>query len=690
MTNPDASTGRWRFWIDRGGTFTDVIGVAPGGERRTLKMLSRSPLYADTAVAGMRRLLGVAEGAPFPAGRVDAIKMGTTVATNALLERRGARTLFVTTRGFADSLAIGDQARPNLFALNIVRPAPLYARVAEADERLDAQGDVVRALDEPGLARALAAARAEGLESVAIAFLHADLNPGHEVRAGELARDAGFRFVSLSSEVSPLPRFLPRAETTVADAYLTPVLRAYVDQVTEAVAGAPLYFMTSGGGLVKAEAFRGRDAVLSGPAGGVVGVGRTAEAAGARAALGFDMGGTSTDVCRSAGPPIRRPEVRVAGARLRSNALDVETVAAGGGSILAFDGLRARVGPASAGADPGPAAYGRGGPATVTDANLVAGRIDPDWFPAIFGPRGDQRLDVRAARARLTELARAMGAESAEAAAEGFLAVAVEETAAAVRRISTERGFDPRDHALVAFGGAAGQVACQVADALGVGEVLCPRYASLLSAWGIGQARMRALRQAGIDSPLDAAGLARARSVAEGLEREARGDLRAQGADTGTVERRLLLSYDGADAALPVPLTELADARSAFEAAHRRLFGFTEPTRTVLIASVEVDAEAPQEALPPDAPPEPAEATRAAEGRTLRADSLTGPVEGPRLIARGDTQIWIAEGWRASPDADGLIRLTRSSLRTDGSLDADAPDPITLELFNRRFMSVAE
>ncbi|MGA0603031.1 hydantoinase B/oxoprolinase family protein [Caulobacter sp. KR2-114] len=692
MTNPYATTDQWRFWIDRGGTFTDVIGYSPQGEARTLKMLSASPLYADAAVAGMRRLLGAAEGAPFPAERVAAIKMGTTVATNALLERKGARTLLVTTAGFADALAIGDQSRPELFALQIRRPEPLYAGVVEADERLDAQGGVVRPLDEAALAAALAAARADGFESVAIAFLHADLDPAHEQRAGALAQAAGFAFVALGSDVSPLPRFLPRAETTVADAYLTPVLRAYVDQVAAATAGAPLYFMTSGGGLVRAQAFRGRDAVLSGPAGGVVGVDQTARAAGVAQALGFDMGGTSTDVCRVAESIARRPELKVAGARLRSNALDVDTVAAGGGSILHFDGLRARVGPASAGADPGPAAYGRGGPATVTDANLVAGRIDPAWFPAIFGPAGDQPLDAAAARARLAELATAMGAPSPEAAAEGFLAVAVEETAAAVRRISTERGYDPRDHALVAFGGAAGQIACQVADALGIDEVLCPRYASLLSAWGIGQARMRALRQAGLDAPLDEAGLARAAAVAQALEAQAQADLAAQGAAVGPAQRRLLLSYDGADAALPVPAGGLAEARAAFEAAHRRLFGFTEPARAVLIASVEVEAieagdEAPTlGAAGPDAPagaPAPA-------GAVVQADALAGAVDGPRLIVRGDTQIWLAEGWRAAPGDDGLVRLTRSAPRAAAALSADAPDPITLALFNRRFMGVAE
>ncbi len=354
--NSNSVCDGWQFWIDRGGTFTDVIGRAPSGELATAKLPSSSPAYEDAAVEGMRRLLNAPAGAPFPAARVAAIKMGTTVATNALLERKGARTLLIVTEGFADALVIGDQARPHLFALEINKPAPLYAGVVEAAERLGADGQVARPLDEAALARALEGAARDGFTSAAVAFLHSDLNPAHEIAAGRLARAAGLGFVALSHEVSPLPRFLPRAETTVADAYLTPVLRAHVERLVAALDGAPLWFMTSAGGLVRAEAFRGRDAVLSGPAGGVVGVARTAIEAGRPAALGFDMGGTSTDVCRYAGSLERREQAQVAGVKLRTPMLDVETVAAGGGSILGFDGLRARAGPGSAGADPGPAA----------------------------------------------------------------------------------------------------------------------------------------------------------------------------------------------------------------------------------------------------------------------------------------------------------------------------------------------
>ncbi|MEO8115977.1 MAG: hydantoinase B/oxoprolinase family protein, partial [Phenylobacterium sp.] len=704
-----------------------MIGQAQGGQEVSLKLLSASPAYEDAAVEAMRRVLQAPAGTPFPAARVEAIKMGTTVATNALLERTGAKTLFITTQGFADALLIGDQTRPDLFALNIVRPAPLYSGVVEADERLAADGSVVRPLDRAALAEKLRAAVVEGYEAAAIAFLHADLNPGHERIAGALARETGFAFVALSHDVSPLPRFVPRAETTVADAYLTPVLQAYVRRVAEAVAGAPLYFMTSAGGLVRAEAFRGRDAVVSGPAGGVVGVARTAAQAQAAAVLGFDMGGTSTDVCRYAGTLERRDTARVAGVRLRSPMLDVETVAAGGGSILAFDGLRARAGPASAGAVPGPAAYGRGGPTTVTDANLVLGRLDPRFFPSVFGPQGDAPLDAQAARDRLADLATAMGAESVEAAAEGFVAVAVEQMAQAVRRISTERGFDPREHALTAFGGAAGQVACQTAEALGVGEILCPRYASVLSAWGIGQARVTALRQGGLEAPLGKAGLAQARALLGAVETAAQAALAEQGAEPGDIRRTLRLRYDGADAELPV---SLADPKAEFEGAHQRLFGFIEPDRTILIAAVECEALAlpldggglgggvaaesgrkaqdgagahprpdPQHSghttIPDPSPIEGEGSVRMFahgawhEAPVVAADAFA-VIEGPALIVRPDTQIALAPGWRATAEDDGLIRLTRTAAQTTAAIALDRPDPVTLELFNRRFMGVAE
>ena len=701
--NQDDERNGWIVCLDRGGTFTDVIGRDGAGRVRTLKLLSSSDAYEDAAIEGVRRILGLAAGSPFPADRIAAIKVGTTVATNALLERKGAKTLFVTTKGFGDALAIGDQTRPDLFALDIVKPAPLYAGVVEARERLDAHGAVVRELDAATLAVQLRAAVAVGFTSAAIAFLHADLNPAHEQAAGEIARLAGFTFVALSHQVSPLPRYLPRAETTVADAYLTPGLQAYVQRLAAAVAGAPLYFMTSAGGLVRAEAFRGRDAVVSGPAGGVVGVAGAARAAGGAAVLGFDMGGTSTDVCRYAGRLERRDTATVAGVRLRSPMLDMQTVAAGGGSILTFDGLRARVGPASAGADPGPAAYGRGGPATITDANLVLGRLHPAAFPAIFGTDHDRPLDVDAAHARLATLSDAMGAATPQAAAEGFVSVAVEQTAQAIRRISTERGFDPREHALVAFGGAAGQVACWVAEALDIRQVLSPRYASLLSAWGIGEAKVTCLRQRGLDRPLTKQGLAMAVEAATALTAQVEAGLADQGANASAMRTRLLLRYDGADAVLPVELAALDRVKAAFEAAHQRLFGFVEPALGLVIASIEVEGEAGTSPSPLLLPQEEKDSDRdvrtipmTANGAThaapvIAAEALTGPVDGPALIVRGDTQIAVAPGWRAAAEADGLIRLVRA-IEVKAAVDGDLsrPNPITLELFNRRFMGVAE
>jgi 5-oxoprolinase (ATP-hydrolysing) len=694
MSPKPTAEKRWSFWIDRGGTFTDVIGHAPGGGISTLKLPSRSTLYADAAVEAMRRLLIVAPGDPFPAEQVEAIRVGTTVATNALLERRGAKTLFLTSRGFGDALAIGDQTRPRLFDLNIDKTPPLYAAAIEVTERLAADGLVVTPLDEGSLRRALEGAVAQGFESIAIAFPHSDLNCAHEARSGQIAEAAGFGYVALSSEVSPLPRFLPRAETAVVDAYLTPPLQAYVTGLSKAVAGANLFFMTSGGGLVRGGAFRGRDAVISGPAGGVVGVALTARAAGASAALGLDIGGTSTDVCRFAGVFEHRDQSRAAGVTLRSPMLDVETVAAGGGSVLAFDGLRARVGPHSAGADPGPAAYGRGGPATVTDANLVLGRLDARYFPRVFGPGADAPLDFAVARSKLETLASAMGVESAKIAAEGFLAVAVEQTAAAVRRLSTERGFDPRDHTLVAFGGAAGQMVCAVADALGISEILCPRYGSLLSAWGIGHARLRAIRQAGLEATLDDAGIADARALADRLAGRAQQDLIEQGAAAGAITRRWRIRYDESDAALAVADSALAPAIQAFEAAHQRLFGFVETGRAMIIASVEVEVferGSPEpESGGAQRRSEPVERDEPAANGPLFAEDLGAATDGPRLIIRDDTQIWVEAGWCARPDRDGLIRLVRVAQAPIARPDALEVDPVSLELFNRRFMGVAE
>lgn len=716
MTQPDASVDpKWEFWIDRGGTFTDVIGRDPDGGLHALKLLSQNEAYGDAATEGVRRLLA-AGSAPEAASagaqaheadlsRVSMVKMGTTVATNALLELAGARTLFLVSDGFRDVLTIGDQTRPDIFALSIERPAPLPAHTVEIGGRIAAAGAEVTALDKAAAVQALTDAKADGIESVAIALINSYANDAHELRLESLAREAGFDHVTRSSEASPLIRFVPRASTAVIDAYLQPVLRDYVDRVDTGLAGAPLYFMQSGGGLSDAKRFRARNAVLSGPAGGVVGMALTARRAGHPKVIGFDMGGTSTDVSRYDGDAYARAEQASIGGRvLRAPMLDVHTVAAGGGSVLSFDGERARVGPRSAGADPGPACYGRGGPPAVTDANVVLGRIQPDWFPRVFGPDQDQPLNPQAAQAALGELAAAMGLDSAEAAAEGFLAVAVEAMADAIRQISTRQGVDPRRYALNAFGGAGGQHACKVAEALGMTTALIHPQAGLLSAYGIGLAPIREIREAGVEAALDPAALEQCARALDELAEAAAHSITDQGGTAPQVRRELRLRADGSDTAIPVAFGPEADIRSAFTDAHRRLFGF-DPDGALIIESLSAEAEgAPRTAAdsqirlePQDGDPSPAgETLLHAGGQTapcpvFRLDDLGAgaSLTGPALIMDANQTIVVDPGWRAQRLDDGMLVLTHAegATRTAGST---ALDPITLELFNRRFMAVAE
>ena len=499
---------RWQFWIDRGGTFTDVVGRAPDGALHTLKLLSQNPgQYADAAVEGIRRLLGLAPGQAITADRVECVKMGTTVATNALLERKGERTLLVTTRGFRDALRIAWQARPRLFDRHVVLPELLYERVAEADERVDAHGEVVTPLDEAALREGLAAAAADGLRACAIVFMHGWRHTRHEAIAARLAREAGFTQVSVSHEVSPMMKLVSRGDTTVVDAYLSPILRRYVDRVAAQMPGVPLFFMRSSGGLTEAHRFQGKDAILSGPAGGIVGMVRTAVAAGHDRIIGFDMGGTSTDVSHftggASGTFERAFETTVAGVRMRAPMMSIHTAAAGGGSILHFDGARLRVGPDSAGADPGPACYRRGGPLAVTDANVMLGRIQPAHFPQVCGPRGDEPLDRDAAAARFDAMAAEVQAATGrpttpESLAQGFLQIAVQNMANAIKRISVARGYDVTRYTLQCFGGAGGQHACAVADALGMTRVFIHPLAGVLSAYGMGLADQTATREGSI------------------------------------------------------------------------------------------------------------------------------------------------------------------------------------------------
>ena len=594
--NTQAAPG-WRFWIDRGGTFTDIVARRPDGRLESLKLLSEAPdRYADAGLEGMRRLLGLADAAALAEAPIDVVRMGTTVATNALLERRGEPTVLVVTRGFGDVLLIGTQQRPDLFALDIRLPPPLYAEVIETEERLAADGTVLQPLDEAALAAALAAAHERGYRAAAVVFLHGYRYPAHEQAAARLARAAGFDQVSVSHEVSPLPRIVPRGDTSVVDAYLSPVLDRYVAQLRRPLGRQRLLFMQSNGGLAEADRFRGRDSVLSGPAGGVVGLAAAGRRAGIGRLVGFDMGGTSTDVCLYEGEFERSQDNRVAGVRLQAPMLLIHTVAAGGGSILAYQDGRFQVGPASAGAHPGPACYGLGGPATVTDANLLLGRLQGAALPQVFGPGGDQPLDPEAARARLQAIVEAAAADgqpalSVEQAAAGFLEVAVERMARAVKQVSVRRGADPGAFTLCGFGGAAGQHACDVADALNIRRVLLPPFAGVLSAWGIGLADLVALRQAPVQRALDAGVLAAARALLVQLGKAAAEELAAQGLGQSecVVSQRLRLRCAGSDTMLEVPLADEAAVRAEFAAAYERRFGFA-PTQALVLESVEAEA----------------------------------------------------------------------------------------------------
>ncbi len=705
------SGGRWDFWIDRGGTFTDVVGRAPDGAILPLKLLSENPeAYGDAAIEGIRRLLGGLDPA-----RIGTVRMGTTVATNALLERKGDRTLLLITKGFRDALRIAYQARPDIFAKEIVLPDMLYERVVEVGERLFADGSVETPLDDGGLRPALAAARADGIDAVAVVLMHAWKNPAHEAALGALARGMGFSQVSVSHEVSPLVKLVGRGDTTVVDAYLSPILSRYVARVAQALGATPpgepgptLQFMMSSGGMTAAEQFQGRDAILSGPAGGVVGMVRTAALAGHAKVIGFDMGGTSTDVAHSTGGYERAFDTEVAGVRIRAPMMRIHTVAAGGGSILHAEPGRFRVGPDSAGADPGPAAYRRGGPLTVTDANIMLGKLQPDLFPAIFGPAQDQPLD-RAVVAEAFAAIAAREGKAAETVAEGFLTIAIENMANAIKKISVQRGHDVTKYLLNSFGGAGGQHACLVADALGMERVLIHPLSGLLSAYGIGFATVSASRQRALVEPLDAAKLPAVEALAAELAAAAREDLAGQGIDGASVATatRLHLRYRGTDTALPVAWEgDAAAARAAFEAAHRAQFGFVAAGREVVVEAVEVEATeaagaAPGEPLH-DAPPHAAEArdTRRvfsggrwhAAGVFRREDLSPGAtLRGPALVIEPNQTIVVEPGWSARiTDRDHVLMTRHETLRRDIAAGTTAADPILLEVFNNLFMAIAE
>jgi 5-oxoprolinase (ATP-hydrolysing) len=707
---PTPSDG-WRFWIDRGGTFTDIVARRPDGRLEALKLLSEAPgRYEDAGIEGMRRILGLDGTEDLAGAAVDAVRMGTTVATNALLERHGEPTLLVITRGCGDALLIGTQQRPRLFELDIRLPPPLYTSVVEAEERMAADGSVLQALDEAGLEASLLEARSTGLAAVAIVFLHGYRWPGHEIIAARIAREAGFAQVSVSHEVSPLPRIVPRGETSVADAYLSPVLARYVHKLRAPLSGKRLLFMQSNGGLASADRFRGRDSVLSGPAGGVVGMAAAGKRAGCERLIGFDMGGTSTDVSLFEGEFERSQDNRVAGVRLQAPMLAIHTVAAGGGSILKYQDGRFQVGPESAGADPGPACYGLGGPATVTDADLVLGRLQAGSVPAVFGARGDQPLDREASVARLGGIASELYAAgeaqmSVEAVAAGFLEVAVERMARAVRQVTVRRGADASTFTLCGFGGAAGQHVCAVADALDIRQVLLPPFAGVLSAWGIGLADLIELRQAPVQAPLGPAVLAGAAKLLDRLAQEAAGDLAAQGVASEAihVERRLRLRYRGSDTTLEIPFDTEAGLRREFAIAHERRFGFTE-SRPLVLESVEAEARGggrePHSEVPVSPPPAAFIARSTCRAwldgawRELplvpRLSLVPGErLAGPALIPETNATTWLAPDWEARLDEAGNLLLERPSRQRARSASTHS-DPVLLEVFNNRFMHVAE
>ncbi|NMO35131.1 5-oxoprolinase [Streptomyces sp. GMY01] len=698
----------WQFWVDRGGTFTDIVARRPDGRLVTRKLLSDNPArYADAAVAGVRELLAEAQGP------VESVRMGTTVATNALLERRGERTLLVITRGFGDALRIAYQDRPHLFARRIELPELLHERVIEVDERVAADGAVLRAPDLDALAGPLQKAYEDGIRAVAVVCLHSHLHPAHERAVGELAARVGFPQISLSSEVSPLMKLVPRGDTAVVDAYLSPVLRRYVRHVADDLHGVRLMFMQSNGGLTEAGRFRGKDAILSGPAGGIVGMARMSRLAGYERVIGFDMGGTSTDVSHYAGAYGRVFTTRIAGVRLRAPMLDIHTVAAGGGSVLHFDGARYRVGPDSAGADPGPACYRGGGPLTVTDANVMLGRIQPAHFPEVFGPDGDQPLDGELVRDRFTALACDIREQTGddrtpEQVAEGYLRIAVANIAGAVKRISVQKGHDVTRYALTTFGGAGGQHACMVADALGIRTVLVPPVAGLLSALGIGLADTTAMREQSVEAPLEPAAMPGVHETARRLEEAARAELRGEDVpeERVRVTRRAHLRYDGTDTTLTVGLAEPDAMQRAFEELHRRTYSFT-LDRPVVVEALSVEATGLTE--PPDlsalAPYRPVRAGRPAAPRTVRLHTggawrdaplhhredlpPGGAVTGPAIITESGATTVVDDGWRATATDDGHLVVERTAITESSDLGTEV-DPVLLEVFNNLFMSIAE
>jgi 5-oxoprolinase (ATP-hydrolysing) len=715
-------SGSWEFWIDRGGTFTDVIGRRPDGRLVTHKLLSENPeAYRDAAVHGIRHLLGLKAGEQIPSERIAAVKMGTTVATNALLERKGDRTLLVITKGFRDALRIGYQARPKIFAKHIIKPDMLYERVIEVDERVLADGTIERALDLDAVRAGLVQAKADGINAVAVVLMHAYRYSDHEQKIAALARELGFDQVSASHEVSPLIKLVGRGDTTVVDSYLSPILRRYVSRVAgdlnreEAPANATrLMFMMSSGGLTAADLFRGKDAILSGPAGGVVGMAETGRSAGFKNLIGFDMGGTSTDVSHYAGQYERAFETEVAGVRMRAPMMLIHTVAAGGGSILHYDGARFRVGPDSAGANPGPKCYRRGGPLAVTDANVMVGKLISDFFPRIFGPQQDQALDADAVRTAFAAMAKEIGGgKTSEEVADGFIKIAVENMANAIKKISVQRGYDVTRYALNCFGGAGGQHACLVADALGMTSVLIHPLSSLLSAYGMGLADIRSVRQRAIEEPFGDKARKTLETTGRRLGKEAIAEVRGQGvpANKITLHLRAHIRYAGTDTPLVVDagkngkLASIATMKAAFERAHKAQFSFIDRSKQLVIEAVSVEAVGGGAKFNEKAHkiargklPKSARRTRFfSGGKWHRAlvytrDTLSHghKIKGPAIVVEPHQTVVVEHGWQAELTAKDHLVLRRVRKLVRARAIGTHADPIMLEVFNNLFMSIAE
>jgi len=701
---------QWDFWIDRGGTFTDIVARNPEGEIIAHKLLSENPeAYPDAAIQGIRDLIGVPQNQPIPVDAVDTVKMGTTVATNALLERKGDPTLLVTTRGFRDALEIGYQDRPDIFAREIIKPELLYSEVVEVEERLRVDGTIEITPNDEAIRRDLQAAFDEGIRAVAIVFMHAYAFPLHEQIVAKIARDIGFTQVSVSHEVSPLMKLVGRGDTTVVDAYLSPILRRYVAQVSSELGeGVRLMFMMSSGGLTAADLFQGKDAILSGPAGGVVGAVQTSAMAGFDQIIGFDMGGTSTDVCHYDGEFERAFETEVAGVRMRAPMMRIHTVAAGGGSVLGYDGARFSVGPDSAGANPGPKCYRRGGPLAVTDANVMVGKLRAENFPKLFGPKQDQPLDVEAVRVAFTSLAEQIGdGRTPEQVAEGYLSIAVENMANAIKKISVQRGYDVSGYALTCFGGAGGQHACAVADSLGMKTVIVHPHSGILSAYGMGLADIRANRTKSVVEPLNAENLANVQTVIGTMTTETRAELVSQGVPETEITAfpRLHLRYEGTDSPIAVDFAEVDSAIAAFEEAHRKQFGFVFEGKTIVIEAAEVETVGGGAVI--DEPTtavnkfvaDPTEITSVYAGgewheagvfRDRAAFSAGMTIDGPALIIEPHQTVVVEPGWQAEVNKHNHVILRRvMELSRAKALGTEA-DPVMLEVFNNLFMSIAE